>query len=117
MHQLMRDNGFYFVFFEEFQEPRRNEDSPVLSAHGECQVFIRLHDSKMDWRNPFEFAEEIYVDLHPLFAHVDVPRGELPNHRRIPVPPTRREMTPDAARPLTIAPNTAIGTPFRAYAN
>src|SRR3989449_6892663 len=94
MHQLMRDNGFYFVFFEEFQEPRRNEDSPVLSAHRECQVFIRLDDSKMDSRTSFEFAEEIYVALHPLFARVDVPRGELPNHRRIPVPPYKEGNDP-----------------------
>src|SRR2546422_5245462 len=87
MHQLMRDNGFYFVFFEEFEGPRRNEDSPVLSADGGSQFFIRLHDSKMDSRNSFELAEEIYVDLPPLFARVDVRRGDLPNPRRIPVPP------------------------------
>src|SRR5206468_2115138 len=79
----------------------RPVDRPRISANGERQVFVRLDNPKMDSRNPFKLAEEIYVDLQPRFTLVHVPRGELPNHRRIPVSPykerddTRRDQAAD----------------------
>ena len=89
VHQFVGDDRVEFVFLQDAQETPREEHAPVLSPDRHGEGIVRFDDEDSHVGDTFELAEKIHVRLEGRFTVLQNPRGELPNHRRIPVAPNQ----------------------------